>query len=175
MHQNLSIEDGYNVRERAEELGCDTDVDIGFVPVGLRNAESKSELSYHERVITVNKLAQNEGLNLDTFVEYEEADTTRLKSTEIFLGGLYVTLEFIKNNPDTVLTLILLIKEHYSRTAVDGEAEMSLLIEDEDGSVTEVDYEGPVDKIDSILEKVDEMTDDSELEESEITESETDD
>jgi hypothetical protein len=32
------------------------------------------------------------------------------------------------------------------------------LIENEDGSVTELDYEGPVDEINSILEKVDEMT-----------------
>lgn len=158
MHQNLSIEDGFNVRERAEELGCNTDVNIGFVPVGLRNADSKSDLSYHESVITVKKLAQSDGIELDTFVDYEELETTRLKSTEIFLGGLYVTFEFVKNNPGAILTIIQLIKNHYSTVAVDGEAEISLLIEDEDGSVTELDYEGPVDEIDSILDKVDEMT-----------------
>ncbi|WP_144797715.1 hypothetical protein [Halorubrum depositum] len=159
MHQNLSIEEGFNVREKADELDCDTDVEIGFVPVGLKGADSKSDLSYHDSAITVNKLAQEEGIELDTFVDYEELDTTRLKSTEVFLGGLHVTYEFLKNNPGTVLTLIQLIKDHYSRAAVDGEAQMSLLIENEDGSVTELDYEGPVDEIDSILEKVDEMTD----------------
>ena len=162
MHQNVSVDEGFNVKEQAEELGCNTDVDIGFVPVGLGKADSKSELSYHESVITVSKLAQSEGVDLDTFVDYEELETTRLKSTEIFLGGLYVAFEFVKNNPGTVLALIQLIKDHYSTVAVDGEAEMSLLIEDKDGSVTQLEYEGPVDEIDSIMDEVDEMTDSEE-------------
>jgi hypothetical protein len=159
MHQNLCVEDGFSVRKKADELGCDTDVEIGFVPVGLRGADSKSDLSYHDSAITINKLAQAEGIELDTFVDYEELETTQLKSTEIFLGGLHIAYEFLKNNQGTVLTLIQLIKDHYSTVAVDGEAEMSLLIENEDGSVTELDYKGPVEEIDSILEKVDEMID----------------
>lgn len=158
MHQNLSIEDGFNVRERAEELGCNTNVDIAFVPVGLKNGDSKLELSYHESAITVSKLAQAEEIKLDTFVNYGEVETTRLKSTELFLGGIFVAFEVIRNNPGAVLTLIQIIKDHYSKAAVDGEAQMSLLIEDENGSVTTLDYEGPVDEIDSILDKVDEMT-----------------
>jgi len=157
MHQNLSIEDDNDIKERAEELDCNTDVEFGFVPVGLKSAKSKDDLSYHETTITVDKLAQSEGIDLDTFVDYEDLETTRLKSTEIFLGGIYVAAEFVRNNPEIVLLLIQLIKDHYSKGTVDSEAEISLLIEDEDGSVTKLEYEGAVDEIDVILNKVGEM------------------
>lgn len=160
MHQNMSIRDGFQVRKKAEELGCDTDVNVGFVPVGLKNADSKSELSYHGSAITVNKLAQAEEIELDTFVDFEEFDTTQLKSTEIFLGGLFVTFDFLKNNYEEIITLIKIVHEHYSRVAIDGEAQMSVLVEEEDGSVTKLEYNGPVDEIDSILDKLDNMKDD---------------
>ncbi|WP_276300764.1 hypothetical protein [Halorussus lipolyticus] len=159
MHENLSIEEGFDVRREAKELGCNTDADIAFVPLGLAGAESKEELSYHDTTETVEKLAEQEDLELDTFIDSGDTDTTKLKSTELFLGGLFVTVEFLRHNFSDVATLINIVHEHYSRVAIDGEAQMSVMVE-EDGEVTRIEYDGPIEGIDSVLDQLEEMKND---------------
>lgn len=149
-----------SIPQRAEELGCNSDVEIAFVPGNFYTADSKEELAYHDEVLTVQKLAQQEGLQIDRFISYSEADTLQLHSTEIFFGPVYVTLEFIQNNWGELVTLIKLIQEHYSRARIGATAEITLSVEKRDGEIESFDYEGPVDELDSVLDKVKELQDD---------------
>ncbi|MCD2200832.1 hypothetical protein LPA44_13145 [Halobacterium sp. KA-4] len=153
-------DDFEHILERAEELDCNTDIEIAFIPWNLLAADSQDELAYHDEVITVQKLAQQEDVRIDQFISYSDADTVQLNSTELFFGGLYVTLDFVRNNWAELVTLIQLIQEHYSRHDIGSKAEISISVEKDDGEVEKFDYEGPIDELDSVLESVSSLDDD---------------
>lgn len=148
------------IPQRAEELGCDSDVEIAFVPSNFYTADSKEELAYHDEVLTVQKLTQQEGIDIDQFISYSEADTLQLNSTEIFLGSVYVTLEFIQDNWGELVTLIKLVQKHYSRTRIGGTAEITLSVEKREEKIEKFDYEGPVDELETVVEDLKELQDD---------------
>jgi len=120
----------------------------------MESVDSKSELSHHEHAITVQKLAEENEIELDEFISTSETKIFSLNDEMIVLGMLYVSVDYIRNNPNALLNLIGLIKDHYASTHLRSDVSLSVLVEDDDGQTTEVDYEGPADEIDGVMEQV---------------------
>lgn len=151
-----------NVLNRAEELDLNTDVGMAFVPVGLYDAEDVDDLSYYDEAVSIQKLASQNNVDIDTFVQFEGRDTSQLNDTIISVGTIYIAYEFLINNFAEITTLLQLIERYYSRARPESDIEINFRVEEGDGETRSISYEGPVENVDQVLDDIAEIGEDNE-------------
>lgn len=160
MTDYVTVSEGINVRERAEELGCNVPDRFSIVPTRLEGAESPDDLLHEAEAITLRKVIEQEGEEIEEtpIDEGLELNTYHKQGADFFGPVIYFSSTFLLNHWDEVVTITSIIQIHLQRRSVD-EAHLAFNCEKENGDDVMIEYDGPADEVESVLDTIEEVTD----------------
>jgi hypothetical protein len=146
---SIKVEEGFDVKKRAEELGCSIPNLITVLPRNFADAKSKEELVYEDETPTVRTLWRTNGV-METPIEKKgEKIPYAVEESFDWVGPMiFVASQFITQNPsllDTAISIILTYLADWFKGLPSNQkkAKLQVIVETKSGTYKKVGYEGP--------------------------------
>lgn len=142
MSGHVSVEDGFDVREKCEELGIEAPEKAAFLPRNFEDASDKDDLVLENQTATYRKVIEQEGVEIE--VIGDESRQIAEKSHDTIIGILFFSAQFMEW--EQVSTMLDALMWYLERTST-GSTTLKAEVGDEDGNYQKLEYEGPADEI----------------------------
>jgi hypothetical protein len=159
MSSNISISEGQNIREDVERLDCESPDRFSIVPAGIQQADSIDELSLQDNSITIRKIIEREGVEETPIDEGLDLHTHKHRSAEFVGPTIFFAAHFLPDHWEEFVTVVESVQVYLEHLSI-NEANMSFVVEKDDGDEVSVEYEGPADELDEVLDTIEEIVDD---------------
>lgn len=156
MSEYISTSEGVDVRSRAEELGLQSPERFSIVPSGLSKAESVDDLLHQDEAITIRKVINREGIEETPIDKDVSLDTYHARSAEFIGPVIYFSAKFLMDNWSGVVSIILGIRSYLLLRNAKN-VTMSFNCESPGGENVLVEYEGPAENLDDVLDTISEV------------------
>lgn len=150
---SVNIEENSGGKERFELIDANPPEGVTVLPTGVTEEDSKEYLLYPNNTETIRKLLEQNGVEYTEISANEEKSTLVLRSEELTLATLYFSYKFVRDNWDQIRFGIEKISGFYSKKT-DGEVELSVEQEIEDGSTTKLTYNGPAKEMEKLSDEI---------------------
>jgi hypothetical protein len=145
----VNVDEGFDVKKRAQDLGCSVPNSIAVLPRNFADAKSKEELVHEDEAPTVRTLWRTGGI-VETPIEKKgEKIPYAVEESFDWVGPMiFVASQFITQDPallDTAISIIstYLLDWFKGLAGYQKNAKLKVIVETRSGAYKKVDYDGP--------------------------------